>query len=118
MNAACTGSGFSGEPNPSIVVIAYPSACFTDVMQERVALPSTSTVQAPHWPSPQPNFGPCSPSALRRMYSSGWPGSQESTVMSLPLTWSLYAGISPPERGLSVVSPLEIFQLEKDEPVD
>ena len=29
--------------------------------QERTALPSTCTVQAPHWASPQPNSGPFSP---------------------------------------------------------
>ena len=30
----------------------------TGVTQERIACPSTMTVQAPHWPRPQPNFGP------------------------------------------------------------
>ena len=32
---------------------------------ERTASPSTSTVHAPHWPRPQPNLAPVSPSALR-----------------------------------------------------
>src|SRR5256885_11289252 len=96
MNAACTGSGFSGEPNPSIVVIACPSACFTEVMHERVALPSINTVHAPHWPSPHPNFGPCKPSEFRSTYSSGCAGSHDSTVVARPLTRSLKFGICPP----------------------
>ena len=36
------------------------------VTQERTALPSMCTVQAPHWPSPQPKRGPCRPRSLRR----------------------------------------------------
>jgi hypothetical protein len=39
----------------------------TVVMQERVGRPSTSTVQAPHWDSPQPKRGPFNSKSLRRM---------------------------------------------------
>src|SRR5713101_3945456 len=32
---------------------------------ERIARPSTCTVQAPHWPRPQPKRGPCRPASSR-----------------------------------------------------
>src|SRR5437867_8356619 len=117
MNAACTGSGFSGEPNPSIVVIVRPSACFTEVMQERVALPSISTVHAPHWPSPHPNFGPCRPSELRSTYKSGCAGSQDSTVIARPLTRSLKFGICPPlsqfaQRTIETTIQVQLLPME------
>src|SRR5436853_2776815 len=63
-------------------------------MQERTGLPSSSTVHAPHWARPQPNFAACRPSAFRKMYRSGWPGSQESTDTARPLTRNSYLGIS------------------------
>jgi len=34
--------------------------------QEKAGLSSSSTVQAPHWPSPQPNLAPLRPRSLRR----------------------------------------------------
>jgi len=37
-----------GRAEPSSVVIAWPAACSTDVMQERTGVPSISTVQVPH----------------------------------------------------------------------
>src|ERR1039457_510027 len=43
------------------------AAADTGVMQERVARPSSKTVQAPHWPSPQPYFVPVRSSRLRKM---------------------------------------------------
>src|SRR5262245_23319558 len=79
-----------------MVVIALPAACLTAVVQERATLPSISTLHAPHCPRPQPNLGPCSPSALRNMYRSGCPGSQESTVTAFPFTRKLYFGIRSP----------------------
>src|SRR2546428_11152443 len=54
-------------------------------MHERTGLPSTSTVQAPHWASPQPNFGPFSSRSFLRMYRSGVSGSTD-TVLASPLT--------------------------------
>ena len=36
------------------------------VTQERTARPPISTVQAPHWASPQPNFAPLSSRSLRK----------------------------------------------------
>ena len=60
MKARCIGPGFSIVPSPSSVVISRPSSSMIGVTQENTALPSTITVQAPHWPSPQPNFAPFS----------------------------------------------------------
>ena len=45
-------------PRPSSVVISAPFTVLTGVRQERTARPLTMAVQEPHWPSPQPNFGP------------------------------------------------------------
>src|ERR1700693_2405299 len=56
-------------------------------MQERMVLPSTSTVHAPHCPRPQPNRGPCSDKLSRKTYSSGVFGSA-STTLDLPFTCS------------------------------
>ena len=57
---------FFVEPRPSSVVTARLRAAFMGVTQERIALPSMMTVQAPHWASPQPNFGPFNCRSLRR----------------------------------------------------
>src|SRR5438132_4430457 len=55
-------------------------------MHDRVATPLMITVHAPHWPSPQPNRGPCSPRSLRRTYKRGVEGSI-SNVCAPPLTF-------------------------------
>src|SRR5437879_1795942 len=54
-------------------------AAVTGMMQERTAFPSMITVHAPHWPSPQPNLGPCSSRSSRRTYKSGVVGSVSTT---------------------------------------
>ena len=51
-NAFDGGDGAAGD-------IARPG-----VRQERRGSPSTCTVQAPHWPMPQPNFVPVMPSEI------------------------------------------------------
>jgi hypothetical protein len=56
-----------------------------EVMQKRVATPSTCTVQAPQSAMPQPNFVPVMPSTSRNTQSSGVSPST-STVRSMPLT--------------------------------
>src|SRR5262249_34826561 len=53
MNACCTGWSWPSFSSPSTVVIGLPATAWSLVRQERVGCPSTSTVQAPHWPSPQ-----------------------------------------------------------------
>src|SRR3989442_399910 len=57
-------------------------------MHDRVATPFMITVQAPHWPSPQPNRGPCRPRSLRRIYKRGVDGSI-SNVCTPPLTFNV-----------------------------
>ncbi len=47
-----------------VVISALPSVPI-GVTQERTALPSTSTVQAPHCDNPQPNLAPASDRSLR-----------------------------------------------------
>ena len=49
-----------------MVVISLVPMALIGVTQERTALPSTSTVQAPHCANPQPNFAPLSSRSLRR----------------------------------------------------
>src|SRR3546814_10276689 len=54
-----------------MVVTALPATSPTAVTQERVATPSTCTVQAPHIAMPQPNLVPVSPSSSRMTQSRG-----------------------------------------------
>ena len=67
------------------------------VMQERVATPSTCTVQAPHSAMPQPNFVPVMPSTSRSTQSSGVSPST-STLCVVPLTLMVKAMASSPFR--------------------
>src|SRR5258708_22803511 len=67
-----------------MVVTFFPATCETGVEHERVGLPSTCTVQAPHNPAPHPNFVPVSSRASRRTHSSGVSG-ETLTFFSLPL---------------------------------
>jgi hypothetical protein len=56
------------------------------VTQERVGLPSTCTVQAPHSAKPQPNFVPVMPSTSRKTHRSGVsPSTSTSCVRPLTL---------------------------------
>src|SRR5581483_4986835 len=67
-----------------MVVISRWPTLPTFVMQERTATPSSKTVHAPHWPSPQPYFGPVksisSRRTLRRLLS---PSTLTATVRPL-----------------------------------
>src|SRR5271165_2630117 len=89
MNARCSGCGCSGVPSPSRVTMRWPTALTAGNTQERMALPSRCTVQAPHWPRPQPKRGPCKPRSLRNAYSSGIVGSSMVSRAVLPLTSSV-----------------------------
>src|SRR5215472_994038 len=62
-----------------------PETVETRVVQERVASPSTCTVQAPHSDMPQPNFVPVRPSVSRNTHKSGVSGAT-STDRSFPFT--------------------------------
>src|ERR1700724_3354562 len=93
IHACCRGWSLPPLAIPSSVVIS-PLTVEVGVIQERVATPFMMTVHAPHWPSPQPNRGPCKPRSLRRMYSSGVDGAT-STVCALPFTFSAMLLILP-----------------------
>src|SRR5712691_3401823 len=74
MKARCSGWSFSIVPKPSsVVMLAFAAA-------------DTGTEQAPHWASPQPNFGPFSSRSLRRTYRSGVSGATEDTFRVAPFT--------------------------------
>src|SRR5688572_3810695 len=61
----------------------------TLVRQARVAVPFTRTVQAPHWPTPQPNLVPFILRTSRSTHSRGMSGGT-STVCVRPFTLSEY----------------------------
>src|SRR6516164_5373751 len=67
-----------------MVVITAPSTELTGTEQDRVATPSTWTVQAPHWAIPQPYRVPVRPSVSRNTHSRGVSGST-STCRAWPL---------------------------------
>src|SRR6202161_4758360 len=69
---------------PSIVVICLPEASPTVTPQDRIATPSTWTVQAPHCAMPQPYLVPVRPTFSRIAQSSGVSGST-STLSDFPL---------------------------------
>src|SRR5205807_6901776 len=54
-----------------MVVICLPATAATGSEQERIATPSTWTVQAPHWAMPQPNLVPVMPIVSRSTQRSG-----------------------------------------------
>src|SRR3954470_16618798 len=91
MKARWSGPGFSTVPRPSRVVICRPSKIDSGVRQENTALPSTTTVQAPHWPRPQPNFAPLSARSSRSTYSRGVAGSA-SMACACPFTVKVIMG--------------------------
>src|SRR5258708_28758612 len=68
-----------------MVVIAELPMLSTGVMQERVATPSTCTVQAPHSAMPQPKYVPVTPRTSRNTHKSGV-SPPTSTVRLTPLT--------------------------------
>src|SRR5207237_6420762 len=88
---------------PSRVVISAPATVPIGVTHERTARPRTMTVHAPHWPRPQPSFGPLSPRSSLSTYSSGVAGSTSRrcerpfTFNAISLIWHL-----PPVNGLSI----------------
>src|SRR2546430_15472837 len=87
-----SGCGCSSVPSPSSVVIATPVIVPTGVTQDRSVRPWASTVQAPHWPSPQPNLGPRKLRSSLSTYNSGVVGAT-STVCAWPLTVSVSVAI-------------------------
>ena len=72
-------------------------AADTGVEHERIAWPLACTVQAPHWPMPQPNFVPFRSSTSRSTHSSGMSGGT-STVVDFPFTFKV-TGMAHTPRG-------------------
>src|ERR1039457_221995 len=70
------------------------------VRQALIATPPTCTVQAPHWPIPQPYLVPRRSSRSRKTHSSGI-SAGASTVLVCPFTESLKAILSPPDTRYS-----------------
>src|SRR3954465_6890732 len=60
--------------SPSIVVTRVPPTCITGTRHEFTGTPSTSTVQAPHSPSPQPSFVPGNAQSSRKTSSNRFIG--------------------------------------------
>src|SRR5207245_4252786 len=69
---------------PSMVVTCLPTAALTGVTQERTALPSMCTVQAPHRAIPQPYLVPVRPTCSRIAHNRGVLGST-LTSLAFPL---------------------------------
>src|SRR5207302_6195334 len=78
--------------SPSMVVTLLPAASASGVMHERMARPLSSTVHAPHTPTPQPYFVPSRPRRSPNTHSSGMRPSA-STSRPTPLTISENVGI-------------------------
>src|SRR5438128_7191302 len=86
--ASCSGCNCPSFSRPSMVVISLPAARPTWVMQERVGCPSSSTVHAPHCPSPQPYLLPVRLRSLRSTLSR-LVAESTSVVIFFPLTLSV-----------------------------
>src|SRR5262245_26263932 len=70
---------------PSIVVTARVPTAAIGRRHERTGLPSTWTVQAPHWAMPQPYLVPVIPSTSRNTQRRGV-SPATSTLCFVPLT--------------------------------
>jgi len=81
----------------SIVVIFLPTIDETGAMHERVATPSTCTVQAPHWAMPQPYLVPVRPISLRSA------GNTEFTTQATLSLVNLHTHVADPLRRLRAI---------------
>src|SRR5260221_7536721 len=115
MKARCSGWSLSIVPSPSSVVIAPFAAADTGTEHERADLPSISTVHAPHWASPQPNFGPFSSRSLRRTYRSGVSGATEDTFRVVPFTRNVKSAIVSSGQGLVLGREAKAYTTEAAE---
>src|SRR5688572_24998465 len=77
-----------------MVVIFLPATVLTGVTQERMATPSTCTVQEPHCATPQPYLVPVRPAFSRIAHNSGVSGST-SRLCAWPLIVSEIIAILP-----------------------
>src|ERR1700733_4407056 len=96
IQAFCKGCVRFSE-SPSMVVTCLPSTRETGATQDRIALPSRCTVQAPQSAIPHPNFVPVIPSESRNTQSNGVDGST-STSTRFPFTKKLVINPLPPTQ--------------------
>src|ERR1700704_3002397 len=85
-----------------MVVTLRPATVESGVMQERMALPSKWTVQAPHSAIPQPNLVPVRPANSRTAHNRGMLGSA-SNVVGLPLS----------TNEVDMVAPISCYKKER-----
>src|SRR3972149_323755 len=83
--ASWSGWSFPSVASPSMVVTSLPSAWRASTVQDLTAMPSISTVQAPHWLVSQPILVPVRPSTSRR-YPTSNKGGSIWWVRSMPFT--------------------------------
>ena len=90
IQAICRACRSCGVPMPSMVVMAAPSGTRSIlVIQERISLPSMITLQAPHWPLPQPTLVPVR-RRLLRMTSASRSEPSVTTERSIPFTYNFF----------------------------
>src|SRR5215211_3541525 len=76
-----------------MVTTFLPSTDLRSTEQERTAVPSTCTVQAPHRPAPQPYLVPVNPTWSRMTQSSGV---VDSASTETRLSFNVNETMSPP----------------------
>src|SRR4051794_39812892 len=98
IHACCTGWSVPPPARPSIVVTARPAQSATGVMHGLNAPPSRWLVHALHTPTPQPYFGPVTPSRSRRTHSNG-SSAAAVTVVLAPFSVNVKLGIAGSSTG-------------------
>lgn len=115
-NACCTRWSVGPFERPSMVCTGRFSTSPTWVMQERVGWPSTSTVQAPHCPSPHPYLVPVKRRSSRKTVSKGVARSA-FTAWSVPFTLIVKVSIRYPVFILMVQRSADLVKVPSAETV-
>src|SRR5712692_4933762 len=87
------------------------AARLTGIEHERVAAPFISTLQAPHWPMPQPYLVPVRPIESRSTQSNGVSGSTSTPYWMLLTSRVNAISKSPVDLG-----PAQVVVLDRDVP--
>src|SRR4051812_16890600 len=100
-----------------MVVIFLPTASETSMPQERIATPSTWTVQAPHCAMPQPYLVPVRPAFSRIAHNSGVSGSTSSSnalplIVRFAIAFPLIGSIHRESFGLDAGPKIGIVQIK------
>src|SRR5262249_42885570 len=101
--AFCTLLSTPLTASPSMVVICLPTTAATGTEQERIATPSTCTVQAPHCAMPQPYLVPVRPTFSRNAHNKGVSGST-STLRDCPFI--VRVGMLPTSSQVAAAAPV------------